>query len=706
MFFTRLKTGWRQFSATLVLLFVCLYSGESVAGEKLHIGGDSGFQPYEFMDTSGRPAGFTVELFQAVCHTMGLEVEIFLRPWGQVRRDLETGKLDGVMGMFYSAARDVKVDFCSPFLRISYSIFVRKGSTIANLADLKGLRVLVHEGDVMHDHLDRTGLAGEIVPAENPGDALRALAAGRCDCALLNKFQGLYLADLYNLENVETVGSPFFSTRYCFAVREGDETLLSKLNEGLMIIRETGQYDEIYDRWFGAYTPHAHWKQILLYGALVMAPVVVLLLVVLAWSWSLRRTVALRTQQLEKEMQERYRAEEKQRELEREMLQAQKLESLGTMAGGIAHDFNNLLMGILGNADLLMSDLPLDSPFRKNLRDIEQSATSAAELCAHMLAYSGKGRFLIKSVNLSDLVQNTRTLFEASIPKTVTLSYSLAEPLPAIEADESQIRQIICNLVANSAEAIEGKSGMISIRTGTRYYNEEFIHACQHSENGEPGTYVFLSVSDTGCGIAQEERDKIFDPFFSTKFTGRGLGLAAVSGIVRSHKGFLHVISEPGKGSTFSILFPASTVAPHEEPVKESFPVSAGDTNTILLVDDETIVRKVASHMLKKAGYKVLIAENGTEAVQIFTKEHDDIAAVLLDVSMPDGNGQDAFFKMRKIDQSVPVVLSSGYEKREVLRDFSDKMPAGFLQKPYTQQYLLEILEKILGKASESYSSS
>ena len=262
-----------------------------------------------------------------------------------------------------------------------------------------------------------------------------------------------------------------------------------------------------------------------------------------------------------RDITQRKRAEQQQHELEMQVQQAQKLESLGLLAGGIAHDFNNLLTAILGHANLALMDLAPESPVRDSLREIDKASVRAAELCRQMLAYAGKGRFVLEAINLSRLIEELAHLLHVSISKKILLRCHLAEKLPSINADPAELRQVAMSLVINAAEAVGDTEGVIAISTGVMQCSEEYLRGSHLTEPPASGQYVFLEVVDTGCGMDAETRNRIFDPFFTTKFAGRGLGLAAVLGIVRSHRGTLRVESEPGCGTTFRVLFPTGAKA-------------------------------------------------------------------------------------------------------------------------------------------------
>jgi two-component system CheB/CheR fusion protein len=387
------------------------------------------------------------------------------------------------------------------------------------------------------------------------------------------------------------------------------------------------------------------------------------------------------------------------RKFERELQHTQKLESLGLLAGGIAHDFNNLLTGVLGNASLAYSELRSGSPLRQRLRSIITAAERASDLTRQLLAYAGKGRFILEQIDLSSLVREILALLQSSIPKSVDLGFYLGEDLPPVETDASQMQQLVMNLVINGAEAIgEGNSGTVWISTSVLELGEADVRDRFASEGLNPGTYVALEVKDTGAGMDEATKAKIFDPFFTTKFTGRGLGLAAVSGIVRAHRGAIRVYSTPGRGTSFLVLLPA--VEPVERVPRPKRPRRRVQrSGTVLVIDDESVARDTARTMLENAGFNVLLAENGGEGVEIFREHGKMISLVILDLTMPGANSEQVFDLLRSIRADVPVVLASGYDQREMAERGAGKDFAGFLHKPFDVDTLLEVVDTALGRS-------
>jgi PAS domain S-box-containing protein len=385
----------------------------------------------------------------------------------------------------------------------------------------------------------------------------------------------------------------------------------------------------------------------------------------------------------------------RRKELERLLLQKDKLESLGILAGGIAHDFNNLLVGIMGNASLALETISSNNPARAMLKDVVFASETAGNLTRQLLAYAGKGRFIVEPVDISDLIRQISNLLQTSIAKNVQLRLELADELPSVEADVTQLQQLIMNLVINGAEAIGDGQGTVLVTTGTQHVDEDYIATVLTPAQIAPGHYVSLQVHDTGSGMSQETLDKIFDPFFTTKFTGRGLGLAAALGIVRGHKGAIKVYSTVGQGTTFKVLFPASDQHAQKampRPVIES----AREGETVLVVDDEHIVRRTAKAMLERHGYSVVLAENGKEAVELYKVLSDKIHLVLLDMTMPLMAGEETFRQLKMIRGDVRVILSSGYNEAEAIRRFTGKGLAGFIQKPYSALTLTDKVRTVL----------
>jgi PAS domain S-box-containing protein len=390
------------------------------------------------------------------------------------------------------------------------------------------------------------------------------------------------------------------------------------------------------------------------------------------------------------------------RELDERLQRAQKLESLGVLAGGIAHDFNNLLASILGNASLALLDLPEESPVRPLLEAIDSSAQRAADLTRQMLAYSGKGAFVLEQVELSTLVAGMLHLVEVAVGRRATVVTDLSTGLPAIRGDASQLRQVLMNLVTNAADAIDERGGVISIATGvTSLGPGDPVHPYS-SEGLAPGQYVYLEVTDTGHGMDEDTLARIFDPFFTTRFTGRGLGLAAVLGIVRGHNGAIMVDSQPGRGTRFRVLFPAAPGgAPSSQHATPGLPRFTGSP-TILVADDEEGIRAVTHAALTTMGARVLLCRDGAEALATI-EATPGIALVLLDLTMPGMDGVEVFHELRRLRPGLPAILMSGYT--DAASRVQEGGLAGFLQKPFRVADLAHAVTSALAPGDPASSS-
>ena len=401
----------------------------------------------------------------------------------------------------------------------------------------------------------------------------------------------------------------------------------------------------------------------------------------------------------------RLREEEEHRRLQAHILYAQKLESLGVLTGGIAHDFNNILMAILGNVDLAKQEVRDDAPVCAFLRGIEKAARRASSLTKQMLAYSGKGHFIVMPIELGILVKDVAGLLAPTIPKRISIRLKLDDELPLIEGDRFQIQQVLINLVTNAAEAYGiDEEGEIEVAIGSMDCSSSYLaHTVPdvlvgYEEPLPPSLYVFLDVEDKGHGMNEETCHKVFEPFFTTKFLGRGLGMSAVLGIVRGHRGAIRIDSAPGQGTTVRVLFPTTPRPATDETETADGPADQwSGTGTVLVVDDEEGIRVLVQRMLEKLGFAVLAAASGDEAIRIYRDIAPRIDCILLDLHMPGMSGETVFQELRRLNPEVRVVLSSGYDREETAQRFDGQGLAGVIQKPYQLQALRETMKTVLG---------
>ncbi len=370
---------------------------------------------------------------------------------------------------------------------------------------------------------------------------------------------------------------------------------------------------------------------------------------------------------------------------------AQRMEALGVLAGGIAHDFNNLLVGMVGNASLALLKLPEGAAARPDIERLLAAAERAADLTRQMLAYSGKGRFVVEPVDIGRLVRETVDLLRSSLPRRAQLGVHVAENLPPVDADATQVRQVVMNLLTNAGESLPDGGGDVQVHISAVTVEP----GGQEGAFGDeilPGPYVCVEVADTGCGMDEATRRRMFDPFFTTKTHGHGLGLAAALGIVRGHHGAIRVYSEPGRRTTVRVLLPAG----HAPESGESRPRI--DAETVMVIDDEPAVRDFARAVLEFHGFQVLEAEGGREAVSLFGAHRDRVGLVLLDLTMPGMDGEETFHELRALKPSIRVLLSSGYNEQQATSRFTGLGLAGFLRKPYRAEHLMAQVKEQLGK--------
>ncbi len=381
--------------------------------------------------------------------------------------------------------------------------------------------------------------------------------------------------------------------------------------------------------------------------------------------------------------------------LEQQLREATKTEAIGVLAGGIAHDFNNMMAAVMGNAEIATESLPEESPVRVNLERIITTSVAASDLCKQLLAYAGRGNSMKETLDCNLLVKELGELMVAGLSKKVSMVFEIDESPHSIVGDRSHLRQVFMNLMTNASDAIEKNEGRIVVGSKSVSLGREDIELLNSHPRLEPGQYVCVWVSDTGAGMSQETRAKIFDPFFTTKPSGHGLGLAAVLGIVKSHKGAISVDSTLAVGTTFSVWLPLVSSTPGLDVVAATTQV-VSEGSRILVADDHASVRMVLVAHLESAGYTVVEAEDGQEAVDIFRRDPDVFDCVLLDHNMPKMDGEEVLVELQKIRSDVRVVLNSGFAEDEMLVRFKGAGLAGVLHKPAPRRVLLDKIEKVL----------
>ncbi|MFH1155244.1 MAG: transporter substrate-binding domain-containing protein [Pseudomonadota bacterium] len=954
---------------------------------RIVVGGDSNYPPFEYLDDNGQPAGFVVDLTRAIARETGLDLEFRLGPWASVVEGLENGRIDVIQGMFYSPERDLKFDFTPAYSVNQYVSVVRRdrGPAPETLAELQGRTLVVQKGDVIYDFAVKNGLEARISRVESQEDALREVAEGKVDCALLVRISSLYLIKKNAWTNLVLGRSPLLSTEYCYAVADNHKALLAQFSEGLKILQETGQYRRIYSKWMGIHeSPSTDFTIILGYVALVAVPLILLLLGFSLWSWALRKQVAGRTAEL-KESEEKFRllfenmingfalhklivneksqpadyvfmdvnpaferltglkrenilgrtvteilpgtendpadwigrygrvaltgeetrfehysqalgkwfsilafsprkgqfatlftditgrklseqriehlnrvlrsirdvnqlivrerspevlireicrllvdnrgyasalivltdknnrpvswarsglvaasetldtwlesfrlppccqdgnpgktvmlkgdssevccqcpiagefagtrslciglihegrtfgylvaalnhdltvdeeeeilsvemgfdiayalsvlemeadheASERKRELlQNQLVQAQKMESVGRLAGGVAHDYNNMLSIIIGNAELCLERVTPGDLMHEDLMEILAAAKRSADITKQLLAFARRQTIAPRVLDLNDTIDSMLKMLRRLIGEDIDLSWVPGAALPPVRIDPSQVDQILANLCVNARDAIQGV-GRITIETGNCSFDEAY---CSDHKGFVPGDYVMLAVSDDGRGMTPETLNSIFEPFFTTKGLGKGtgMGLATVYGIVKQNSGFINVYSELSKGTTIKVYFPeyaGQNADPHPGKPPED-PRASGET--VLLVEDDASILKLGTRILMGLGYTVLAAATPGEAVTLAEKHQGVISLLITDVVMPDMNGRDLSEKLKKICPDLKVLFMSGYTADVIARRGILEHGVSFMPKPFSRNDMAEKVRTIL----------
>ncbi|HOC93694.1 MAG TPA: transporter substrate-binding domain-containing protein [bacterium] len=884
------------------------------------IGGDHNYPPFEFLDEKGRPAGFTVELTRAVAREMNIDARIQLGPWADMVDALRDGKIDALEGMFYSPERDRVLDFSPRYLVIHCVGVVRKGEgpPPSKIEELRGRDLVVQAGDAILDALAEHGIEARVTTVETQEDVARAVAEGRNDIGLMTRFGALHAVRKYGWKNIEIGRQAFYSGEYAYAVPQGNEALLAQFTEGLRILKDSGEYQRIYEKWLGVYEPSISSREAIRRVALVAAPLLMIVILALLWSWSLRRQIAVRTRELReslerfravfeaanvgksitlptgeininkafadmlgysvddlkgkswqeltppedvpeterriaplldgkedhtrfdkryvrkdgsavwtdvsstirrdsnnnplhfittvvditerkraekflRESEERYRSTldgmlegcqiitpewkyayvneaaarhgrkrtdelightmmeaypgiedtelfsalrecmmervprrfenefkyadggrgyfqlsvepvpeglfilsqdiTKQRIMEAQLIQSQKMESVGRLAGGVAHDFNNMLSVIIGNAEIAMASMDAADPIYKDIEEIHKAGERSAELTRQLLAFARKQTVSPVAMDLNKSVSNMLKMLQRLIGEDIDLVWKPGHNIWTIKIDPSQIDRIIANLIVNARESIAGV-GKVTIETENTALDEEY---CADHIGFIPGEYAMIAVSDDGCGMDTETLNNIFEPFYTTKGKGTGLGLATVYGAVRQNNGFINVYSEPGKGSTFKVYLPRFESENGEETAKTGPPrLRPTGTETVLIVEDEPAILSLGKRILEGLGYKTLAAKTPSEAFQKAEEYAGDIHLLLTDVVMPEMTGREVAEKLGATRPNMKFLYMSGYTANVIAHHGILDAGVRFVQKPFSVDELAQKIREAL----------
>lgn len=779
------------------------------------VGSELDYPPYAMVDANGQADGFSVDLIKAVAKETGLELRFRVGPWSQIKDMLEHGEIDALPLVAYSRERDQVFDFTAPHT-ISYaSVFLRKNAKgIHSIHGLRGKEVIVMQSDSSHELVVNNGITDKITLTKSLGDAFLLLAAGKHDFVVAPKLTGLLLLQKLGIDSIEPFGPLLeaYGKGYSFAVRKGNKELLEHLDRGLNLIKANGEYDKIYDKWFGHLEPKPLIPENIRSALIIAGTIAIIsLLIFLLWNLSLKKQVATRTRELlyEKKMAQQYlhtlkamvvaldaegnitlinekacevlgwaeqeamgknwfeyfipesqrdevrhyfkqiidadlealefvenhiidkqgnehliawhnsyitdnqgritgalssgeditetrKSENKIKELQDQFHQAQKMEAIGTLVGGVAHDFNNILAGITGNLYLLKQAVKDNGKAVKRVNSIEALSFRAADMIKQLLTFSRKNESSMQALRLSSFLKESVKLYKPSLPENIRINQNINATDLVIKADANQIQQAMLNLINDAKDALEGRSNPeISISLDQFDAPPAFRHK-HPSLEGE--VFACIRVSDNGQGIQPAAIPHLFEPFFTTKEVGKGtgLGLAMVHGSIESHGGIIEVESTPDSGTTFSIYLPVIEQENAEDTSAAAKEPAHGQQETILLVDDESVITGTGRDVLESLNYQVYTAANGQQAVDLFTAHAHQIDLVILDVVMPIMGGKEAARTMRHIKPDLKVIFSTGYDSTSKPEDMQRKTSDPVIAKPFQASELSHLIRKVL----------
>lgn len=571
---------FRKFFAATLFLLLCLTHLPAMTAEidlanpvKIIVGGDRDYPPYEFIDKNGNPAGYNVELTRAIAEVMGMQVEFRFGGWSEIRTALINGNIDVLQGISHSEERSRTLTFSPPHTIINHAIFARRDTLpVSTIEELRGKEIVVFRDGIMHDYLSSLGFDKNLFMTDTPADSLRLLASGKHDYAVLAMLPGMYIIREHKLNNLVPVAKSISTQRYCYAVKKGNEELLARFNEGLAILKKTGQYQEIYDRWLGVLgPPKVAWEKVLWYGGMVLVPLLAILVGTVIWSHTLRKKVAQRTGELAMEVVERKRALEELRLHQDKLVQADKMASLGILVAGVAHEINNPNGLILLNMPILREvyqdaeevlethylergDFPLGglpySRMRKEvphlLEEMQDGANRIKRIVEELKDFARQDNSAAaEQLDFNEIVRTALRLVDSSIRSSTNFfETNYAQNLPEISGNAQRIEQVLVNLILNACQSLPDRERRISLTT-------RFDNASDK---------VILELKDEGVGIAPEHIPHLTDPFFTTKREtgGTGLGLSVSASIVKEHNGSLDFESAPGYGTTVTLSLPRS----------------------------------------------------------------------------------------------------------------------------------------------------
>ncbi|MBI9104502.1 MAG: transporter substrate-binding domain-containing protein [Spirochaetales bacterium] len=782
--------------------------GRSILNRRIIIGGDSNYPPYEYFDPNRNPVGFNIDLSKAIAKDLGLEIEIQLASWTSTLTNLESGKIDLIQGIFFSPERAQRFTFSQPHSIVKHALITRKDSPdITSITQLKNKSIFVMKDDIMHDYLNENGLEENTRFSINQEEALLRLSNGEADCTLVALNPAYFYIEKNKIKNLKIQSYELPGIDYNYGALYKNEKLILTISEGLTNIKSSGEYREIYKKWFGSYEEIPFFEKYYKETLIVLTLLSCVIILILTWIITLKKAVQNKTldlsesnkileQQKEnlqitihsiiegiiitdknlkitemnnvaealtgcsiseahnrpldtifkiisedtgaplslkstkiinhgslikpgvsKQIQISYslspiipfnkeclgyiivfRDISEEKIIEHRLNQTNKFDAIGQLTGGVAHDLNNLLSPIIGYTELLEEKFSEISEERRMTSYILNASFKAKKLIQNLLLFSKKQVSIYQPVNINIAIDEIKSLLQVTIRENIKINLNLGADIGLINGDISQIEQIFVNLILNAQDAIP-KDGMISISTTEAEFNEQFII---EGVEIKPGKYIVLSIQDNGNGIPVDIQDRIFDPFFTTKGQlGTGLGLSTVYGIVKKHRGYIFLFSNKENGTTFRIYLPVldSKLAAEQPQKTKSYKYAPNKSKTILLVEDDKMVRDLTEELLKNMDHKVIVASNGTEALKVLTSFKGEIDLLQTDIVMPGIDGNELYKKAIEIKPELKILFMSGYSDKLVVFNGVSKKNSDFISKPFTSNSLFSKIDGLLNKS-------
>ena len=662
-------------------------------------------KPKVFIDSAGEPQGFFVDILNDIASKEGWQLDYKASTWEENLEKLEKAEIDLLLDIAESQGRDKLFDFNKEIIFSNWAIvYVQEDSKIQSILDLKGKKFAAMKGDISYEdfsrNLENLGIYATFEEVDKFSDVFELLAQEKVDAGIISRLYGLQHEDNYKVKRSTIICCP--RNLYFAVPKNKNQDLIEKIDRHLYQLKRQDQsvYYTSLIKWIEGISPYKFpawlvWLLILVGGVLAVfaAGIVVLKIQVNRQTSELSK----RNQELINEIADRKRAESEKESIQAQLIQAQKMEAVGTLAGGIAHDFNNSLQAISNYVELIKFESSRNAQDPNYFDSILSVIRNSSNLTRQLLTVSRKIESKLKPTNLNDQILQVQTLLQRTVPKMIKIELDLAEDLKIIHADSSQIEQILLNLALNASHAI-ADDGRITIKTRNVILDKDFTNTHWGTELGE---YALLTISDTGHGIAKEVQPRVFEPFFTTKAPGQGtgLGLSMVYGIVKNHHGHIEYESEPGAGTQFNIYFPVSK---SEQVLKEEITIkeekSAAGNETILVVEDSESILDAVKRMLQHFGYTVITASYGEQAIELYLAQKESIDLVILTLNMPGMGGRKCLERLIEINPELKTIITSGYTSAANLRTVQNGGNTEFVEKPYELRELLRIIREILDR--------